>query len=88
MCEKKISNYTTFYFDQNVSETARANATIRKSIYFVLDFAPQNVQNHAVVADLDQFACSADTTKLIASTASPILEGISAVLVSVTDFLV
>ena len=36
-------------------ETAPANATIRKNSKFVLDFAPQNIQNNAVVAELAQY---------------------------------
>ena len=39
-------------------ETAPANATIRKDSRFVFDFAPQNIQNDAVVAELAQFSCS------------------------------
>ena len=39
-------------------ETAPANATIRKKHKFVLDFALQNIQNDAVVAELAQFSCS------------------------------
>ena len=39
-------------------ETAPANATIRKYSKSVFDFAPQNTQNDAVVAELAQFPCS------------------------------
>ena len=39
-------------------ETAPANATIRKDSKFVFDFAPHNIQNDAVVAELAQFSCS------------------------------
>ena len=37
---------------------ARVNATIRKYVMFAFDFAPQNIQDDAVVAEQDQFASS------------------------------
>ena len=43
-------------------ETAPANATIRKDRKSVFDFAPQNIQNDAVVAELAQFSCSLTPT--------------------------
>ena len=54
---KKIVTLQLFYFDQISFGRARANATIRKNHRFVLDFAPENLQNDAVVAELAQFAC-------------------------------
>ena len=39
-------------------ETTHANAIIRKDSRFVFDFAPQNIQNDAVVAELALFSCS------------------------------
>ena len=38
-------------------ETAPANATIRKDSKSVFDFAPQNIQNDAVVAEVAQLSC-------------------------------
>ena len=39
-------------------ETAPTNATIRKDSKFVLDFAPRNIKNDAVVAELAHLPCT------------------------------
>ena len=51
-----------FEFSYFCTETAPANATIRKDSKFVFDFAPQNIQNDAVVPELAQFSRSLTPT--------------------------
>ena len=47
-----------FEFSYIRTETTAANATIGEDSRFVFDFAPQNIQNDAVVAELALFSCS------------------------------
>ena len=47
-----------FEFSYFRTETVAANVTIRKDSRFVFGFAPQNIQNDAVFAELAQFSRS------------------------------
>ncbi len=50
--KNKYGTLQLFYFDQNAFERARANATIRKYVRFMLDFAPQHFEIDTEVAEL------------------------------------